>query len=506
MHIFSSISMKTFLIIISFFTLFLVAVTCSPEDGQEQASSDSNHIRDSIESDVSNRGESLLRDAEQAANTGDNPLARRTYQQAITIFEETADTSGLGRAFLGLGNLERYSGQGAVARELYGRATEAFIESGEILGEANVAYALGELDRSRFNNNEALDSFKHAADIYNSQKQWSLEAHSLLGVGDIERRLRSIINSRDSIARAKAIFQTLGDDSGIRMADQAWEELFTYFDDYDEVRKQTINDLATAQQVANLPGEAVAALELGKIEVSAGRPDEARKNYNISQDIFTQLNDKIGIASVSIARATMEKRLGNIESSKKEYLKAESIYREIQQNEGIAIALIGLGSIKVLQQLDSTAEFSEAMEVVVHGQLPNVDAKLDLALGKVATKNGDFETSNKFFEKAIIGFKKTDNQAGIALTLMSLATLNRTQENISNAKNNYREALYRFIDVRDRIGEAEARDGLAGTLVMTEGQSMEAAIQYHIAASIFKELGLIGSFEKSKSAALEIRP
>ena len=172
--------MKTFLIIISFFTLFLVAVTCSPEDGQEQASSDSNQIRDSIESDVSNRGESLLRDAEQAANTGDNPLARRTYQQAITIFEETADTSGLGRAFLGLGNLERYSGQGAVARELYGRATEAFIESGEILGEANVAYALGELDRSRFNNNEALDSFKHAADIFNRQKQWSLEVKSFL--------------------------------------------------------------------------------------------------------------------------------------------------------------------------------------------------------------------------------------------------------------------------------------------------------------------------------------
>ena len=138
---------------------------------------------------------------------------------------------------------------------------------------------------------------------------------------------------------------------------------------------------------------------------------------------------------MSIARATMEKRLGNIESSKKAYLKAKSIYREIQQNEGIAIALIGLGSIKVLQQLDSTAEFSEAMEVVVHGQFPNVDAKLDLELGKVATKNGDFEPSNKFFEKAIIGFEKTDNKSGIALTLMSLATLNRTQENISNAKN-----------------------------------------------------------------------
>ena len=217
----------------------------------------------------------------------------------MTFFPSSSsanDNAGIGRSLLGLGTLERVTGQGEIAREIYGIALSAFVEAADMVGQGQVHMALGELDRARFNNEDSLTAFRQAESLFHSTGEWGLEAEALLSAGDIERRLRNIYQSRASISRASAIFKTLGDDHGVQLAERSWEELFTYFDEYDRTRQQALLDISNAQIAEDPASEASALTVLAQVDVRAGRPRKARERFVLASRLFARAGDTSGRA------------------------------------------------------------------------------------------------------------------------------------------------------------------------------------------------------------------
>ena len=78
---------------------------------------------------------------------------------------------------------------------------------------------------------------------------------------------------------------------------------------------------------------------------------------------------------------------------------------------------------------------------------------------------------------------------GVGQALLAYANFEQSVDPAA-ASRLYTRALQAFLEARDRIGEALARAALAQTLTTDPAGTMEANVQFRIAARMFDELGL----------------
>ena len=433
-------------------------------------------------------GETLLREAAEAANLGRNDIAAETFDRAADLFEAAGDRAGMGRVLLGRGTLAHHSGQIEVARAHYARAREEFAAAGDGVGEARVSLAVGELERSRFNNAEALAAFEDAAARFHEVEEWRLEAEALVGIGDSERRLRNILRSRDALERARAIFDVLGDAQGARLAEQAWDELLTYFDEYDDARAAHERELDEALHADDPIRQMEAELALARIDVGAGRLDAAREAFGAIARGFVEAGDSVRAGGAWLALAELEWRLGRLDVAAAVYERARAAYGAAGAPEGEALALIGLGGVETAWGEDARPRYAAARALVPESESARVDGALLLAQGRLERRAGRPGEARQAFARAHDVFTAVGLTAGAAQASLAHAGLERDDGRAADAHASYARALEGFAETRDRIGEAEAREGLA-SVFEAAGDVMEARVQYRVAAAIFDELG-----------------
>lgn len=476
-----------------------VLASCSPEEeGQSSAEAVS-------EAQVGRQGaasaDALLEEATQAANLGRDSEAAENFGRAADLFEAAGDRAGMGRVLLARGSLAHHTGQIEVARGHYARASEEFGAAGDRVGEGRVALAVGELERSRFNNPEALAAFRQAETRFREVGEWRLEAEALVGVGDNERRLRNIMRSRDALGRARAIFDALGDVQGARLALQVWDELLTYFDEFDEARQRHERDLDEATHADDPIRQAKAGLALARIDVGAGRPEAARRAFATVNGLLADSGDKIVAGETWWNLAELERRLANNSAAATAYGDSQAAYRGASAPEGEALALIGLADVETVQDMDAQARYQAARALLPAGQSARVDGRLLVARGRLARRENQDESAADAFTRAHSVFSEAGLATDAAEALLARAELERDAGRMSDSLALYGDALSEFTVARDRIGEAEAREGLAATLAAASGATMEARVQYHLASAIFQELGRTERAESAKAAA-----
>ena len=505
-------------------------LACSPEEDQQQAA-DAIAERlgglGDVVADISESGgpglefspsEVLLAEAEQAGNLGRDAEAHGAYDRALALYVEAGDFGGQGRALLGKANLTRYSGQGEVSREIYAAARAAFAEAGDELGEAKVVFAIAELERARFYNEEALAAFNFAADIFRGQGEWGLEAQALLGIGDIERRLNRIFAADNAVSRARAIFEIIGDRSGQRAANDAWEELLTHVSETDDLRLGLAYDIGFADAGGSRLREAQGYLGMGILDIAAGPPSAARASFENARAVFEDMRLANGVFDAWAGMGELERRLGHGDAAREAYTKAlvayeqarartsrESLEHEETANGSIAVraalVLIARGELDRAAGLDPNSWFDQARALSSQGSSAQVDGALLIGRGGLYRRQGRLEDAAAALAEAAEIFSNAGLSVGAGQARLARAELAIIQENQTGALALFASSLDDFLVARDRIGEGDARWAWAQALAALPGNEMAANIQYRIAARIFKDLELPGRAAAALAAA-----
>jgi len=370
---------------------------------------------------------------------------------------------------------------------------------------------LGELERARFNNEEALAAFQTANDVFHHHGESALEAQALLGIADSERRLNRIMNADNAVVRARAIYEILGDQEGRESAEQAWNELQTYVNQYDETRLQIAFDIGYADQGGSRLREAQGYLALGALESAAGHPTLARDSFESAREVFSATRVPNGEFDAWAAQGDMERRLQHMDAARDAYERALVAYGKAKTTElhealeheetaidhldsRAALVLIGLGRLgdEVLEIFDGEASardrLSQARELAPQGVSAHVDGAFLIGLGQLDREDGHMDKAAAAFVLAEKIYLDAELHLGAGQALLAQAGLHHDLGN-ELALDTYGRALRAFLAARDRIGEGTARWWMATELSAARAR-MEASIQYRIAAWIFRDLEL----------------
>ena len=481
---------------------------CSPEE--DRAAAAERAVRDVSGESRGGVGagaaRALLAQAEEAASTGRDTVARDAYEKALAIYEAAGDLSGQGDTLLGMATLARYDGQGEVAREIYARATEVFSQAEDELGQARVEFAVGELERARFNNEDALAAFEHASTVFREHGEWASEGQAMLGIAESERRLGHILAARGAVARASTIFEILRDSAGRDAAEQVWTELRTLQSEHGVQRMQITAELESERTPTALL-EAQTHLAAGRLESVAGRPAHARQSFAYAGSRFALIQMHIGALDAWAGLGNLERRLGSMDAASDAYALALAAFAEVQNGqlpeelsarataeislaERGALVLVGLGEAENAMGRNGDTRFEEARALVPEGESARVDAALQLGRGRLYRQAGRTDEASGAFAAAERAYAEAGLIRDLGSALLAHADLERERGDTELGLELSVRALDAFLEAQDRLGEGDARLGWADVLSTTGGNTMEARIQYRLAAQIFGDAGL----------------
>ena len=176
------------------------------------------------------------------------------------------------------------------------------------------------------------------------------------------------------------------------------------------------------------------------------------------------------------------------------------LYRELDDEEGIARAIGELGGVAIAESdLDrAIALYEEAVPLFrSQGKLARVGASLG-NLGTIAQMRGDLETAVGYYEEAIEASRAAGDEDGSAVNLHNLArtevALGRTREGL--------EALTESLAIARRLGYREViaycLNGLA-ELAMIREDAERSATLLGAADHLFAEIGAIPSPDEAEA-------
>jgi tetratricopeptide (TPR) repeat protein len=455
-------------------------------------------------------GAALLARGESFADRGKEAGAREAYDQALAAFRVAGDLSGQANALLGIANLTRATGQGEVSRDIYADAKAKFAAAGDEVGETRVVLAVGELERARFNNEEALAAFTEASSAFRAHDERLLEARALLGIADSERRLGNVVRAEAAAGRAHAVFDVVGDRSGLNAAEQLMEELKQYVSEYEDLQASWAIELADADLAHDEFRQALSKLGLAGIAIQAGKVKAVRQLIGAARPKFAEIGIANGVLASDFALGELEYRLGRADEARASLALVLEAYPEaalarlpedrvVEEKWPIGAAdRAALASIRLGELNADPSRFELTSAVLAAARRPaDLVAATALARGRLALQDGRLDEAAALFMEARAGFSASGFEHGVARALLASGDQSLATGDADAAREYFAEALKMFLAEPDRFGQADAHWGLAEAL-WAKGDAVEAGIEYRIAGQIFRELELL---ERALTAA-----
>ena len=214
-------------------------------------------------------------------------------------------------------------------------------------GVIRARFMLGVIYRRQGRNEEAISTNQQSLALAekSSDLKWvGANANALgntyHGLGNYEEAMRYFLQAIEA-------YETIGYISGLALAYNNLGLVFKAQDNFDQAKKYFLQAIAAQE-------EAGADNRIGKTYMNLGNVEEndslAIDYYDKALQIFTEYQDRSGLASLRISRGSKMIDLGNFEAARADYLAALKIATKIGQKERVATAKSALGSIYL--QLD----------------------------------------------------------------------------------------------------------------------------------------------------------
>ena len=257
--------------------------------------------------------------------------AIENYQKALPIFEEIEARRDIGHILLNLGELQRIKGRVSDAEKCVQRALAIHREFGDRRMEAMSLKLLGAAVADLNRCESARSYFEQALDAYRYIGDRNSEGIALGDLGDLSLEQGELNRARIHLEQAREIHSALNNHLGeahllVISADLLWTE------GHHEAAVAKLRDtLGTFRQAGEKRLEGLVLAQLGALEALLDRMEQATKNLNNADRIFTDIGDQVSLKVVKLYRGHLDVRLAHHAIEKGDDETADALLAGVRQ-------------------------------------------------------------------------------------------------------------------------------------------------------------------------------
>ena len=246
--------------------------------------------------------------------------------------------------------------------------------------------------------------------------------------------------------------------------------------------------LSFAQHQENRSLEGLISKKQADLLNHTGQLPQALDLYAQAESLFRQEQDNLGLANTLFSRADLLSRTGQLPQALDLYAQAESLYRQEQANLGLANSLLSRANL-----LTYTGQLQQALDLYTQAETLYRQEQDNLGLANslrcradLLTRTGQLAQALLLYSQAESLFRQEQANLGLANTLFSRANLLSLTGQLPQALNLYAQAESLFRQEQNNLGLANTLRSQAELLSRT-GQLPQALDLYAQAESLFRQ-------------------
>ena len=374
-------------------------------------------------------------------DAGDVEQALQTYQEALSLAQESGNSELEGRALENIGRFYRDTGQLTQALDFYQQLLVKAQAAADQNAEANALDNIARIQRESGKLNEALASYQTVLELAEEMgnAQLGLTAQT------------NIAKSYSSLSR------------------------------YEEAAATYEKLLAAAKTAADRPLEATTLQNLGDLQRTSGDYAGVFQRYQEAMTIRQELGDQPAVAQLHVNIGDAYSDLGQFEQALPSYQEALAIYQsaalpdeQIATLNAIGATYHGMGAYE-----QAIASFKAAMARLTADIAPANAIDTYANLGKLYRAVRDYDAALTAYQQAVDQVRKSGDQAAEAKQLINLGVVHSDLGQYEDAQKEYEEAAALAATLQDEALRARALYSL--------GKVYRDTAQYELALEVLQE-------------------
>ncbi len=245
--------------------------------------------------------------------------------------------------------------------------------------------------------------------------------------------------------------------------------------------------LAATQQAGDLRGQAAILYSTGSLSIVEQRFDEARRDLEAAEKLFTRIDDQQGLALVTRNIAFADRIRGDLVSATTRYEEALASFRAGGDLVASAYVLHSLAQVKVerSEPQEALRILPEALQMSRRAGSRRVEAQVLHRMGDTYLHTDDPTAAACAFAEALSAVQDIGDPVGEAYALHGLGLAHMRAGDLTAADTALQSALQLANTAGEKLIEARVSLGL-GELALACGKAPQAVVQLHRALALFR--------------------
>lgn len=226
---------------------------------------------------------------------------------------------------------------------------------------------------------------------------------------------------------------------------------------------------------------------LGNEYVSLGEYDEAYYYFTQSFRISRAINDSLQTAIAIHNVGTVFKEMGQYDIALDHIKLAQTISERVGDLDGLAYTYLEIGDIYLRSNKYKEAEeaLMKSLEVTRQRDIDILEPEIVSRIARLYFRKGDYDIANSYYDTVEFLHSKTQNEYGLAESILGKGRVNLRQKNFNDALNLILEALNIAKRINARTLEIECYRALS--TLYEERADYKSALTYTKQAKVLQD-------------------
>jgi CHAT domain-containing protein/Tfp pilus assembly protein PilF len=371
-------------------------------------------------------GSTLNNIGEVYGDLGENQQSLDYYDQALKVWQAINNRAEEAKTMTNIGAVYGQIGDYQKALDYYNRALPIQEEIGDRDGEAATLNNMGAAHYSFGEPHRALEQFSRTLPLVRQAGDRRREAYTLSNIGLMQASIGEYQKALDSYEDALSLLRVIGDKYG---------------------EATTLNNIGLAY------------LNLGEYQ-------NARNYYEQALALILKIGDRYGEATLRNGLGVTYSRTGAMQEALDAFTRALPLRRAISDRDGEAHTLYNIGGIYDLQKERNKATdyYNQALVLWRGIGSRNGEASALTSLGGVYIDGGDKDKAFEALNKALTLRRGVGDRGGEAATLYEIARLERSRNNLNEARAQIESAINIIESIRQKLISQQLRASYLATV------------------------------------------
>jgi CHAT domain-containing protein/tetratricopeptide (TPR) repeat protein len=401
----------------------------------------------------------LLQQGIQQYNISQFREAAQSWQQALDLYQEINDRSGIAKNLLNLGNVYDSLGEYEKAIDYFQRSLSITEEIGDRFSVSKALNNLGIVYNSLGEYGKAIDYYQRSLTIYQEINDPKGISYALNNLGIVYDSLGEYEKAIDYYQRSLAITEEIGDPKGISYALNNLGEVYRNLGEYEKAIDYYQRSLAITEEIGDPKGISLAVNNLGIVYRNLGEYEKAIDYYQSSLAITEEIGDPQVTSYALNNLGLVYENLGEYEKAIDYYQSSLAITEEIGDPKVTSYALNNLGNVYYSwEEYEKAIDYYQRSLAITEeiGDPEGISYALN-NLGEVYDSLGEDEKAIDYYQSSLAITEEIGEQTTEATILKNIAVLERSRGNLEIALTKIEFAINLIEELRSKYISPELR-------------------------------------------------